>query len=186
MSERDLNAPEMSRLVEAGKVPQHGLSVTVEATPQERVALADRFGICEVRSLRADVEIRPMASGFMLTGRMKAEVVQTCVISSQPVEQTVEEDLQLRFSPDVEVGGEEEEVELAEGDLDVLPMEGDVMDVGEAVAETLALALDPYPRASDEAMKEARRFLLTEEEDRLARSPFSGLAQKRNNPDQKG
>lgn len=180
-----VSGPEMSRPVEAGKVPLHGLELTIEARPQERAALAERFGIPEVRSLRADVRIEPAAGGFQLTGHMKAEVVQTCVISSQPVEQTVDEAVQLRFAPAVEES-EEEEVELAEGDLDVLPLDGDVMDVGEAIAETLALALDPYPRASDEALAEVRRFLLTEEEDRMARSPFSGLAQKRNNPDQKG
>lgn len=180
----EMPGPEMPRLVEAGKVPQHGLRLTVEATPKEREVLAARFGINEVRSLKADVEIRPMASGFELTGKMTAEVVQACVISSHPVEQTVEETLQLRFSPDVEIS--EEELELAEGDLDVLPLEGDAMDVGEAIAETLALALDPYPRASEEALAEVRRFLLTEEEDRMARSPFSALAQKRDNPDQKG
>ena len=184
MTDMDQKPLEMSRPVEAGKVPLHGLELTVEATPKERAALATRFQICDVKSLVADVRIEPLANGYLMTGRMKAEVVQTCVISSHPVEQTVEEDLKLQFSPIVEEA--EEEIELAEGDLDILPLEGDVMDVGEAIAETLALALDPYPRASDEAIAEVRRFLLTEEEDRMARSPFAGLAQKRNNPDQKG
>lgn len=173
-----VNTPlEMPRPLEAGKVPQHGYEMTVEANPEERVALAARFQIPEVRSLVAKVKIEPQANGYLMTGRMKAEVVQTCVISSHPVEQTVEENLKLQFLPAVE--DSEEELELAEGDLDTLPLEGDVMDVGEAIAETLALALDPYPRASDEAIAEVRHLLLTEEEDRLARSPFAGLAQKR-------
>lgn len=184
MTDRDQTVPEMSRPVEAGKVPLHGLELAIEATPKERVALAARFQIPDVKSLVADVRIEPLANGYMVTGHMKAEVVQTCVISSHPVEQTVEEELKLRFAPLME--DSEEEIELAEGDLDVLPLNGDVMDVGEAIAETLALALDPYPRASDEAIAEVRRFLLTEEEDRMARSPFSGLTQKRNNPDHKG
>lgn len=189
MSDAELNpaktpGPEMSRPVEAGKVPLHGLEFTIEATPKERTALAARFQIPDVRSLVANVKLEPMGNGFLMTGRMKAEVVQTCVISSHPVEQTVDEALKLQFSPVVEES--EEELELAEGDLDVLPLEGDVMDVGEAVAETLALALDPYPRASDEALAEVRHLLLTEEEDLMARSPFAGLAQKRNKPDDKG
>ena len=119
-----------------------------------------------------------------MTGELAADVVQTCVISSHPVEQKVAETLKLQFSPDIEES--EEEIELTEGDLDVLPLEGDALDVGEAIAETLALALDPYPRASEEQLAEVRQFLMTEEEDRLARSPFSGLAQKRNNPAEKG
>ena len=184
MTEVNQTPLEMSRPVEAGKVPLHGLELKVEATPAERTALAARFQIPEVKSLVANVRLEPQANGYLMTGRMKAEVVQTCSISSHPVEQTVDEALALRFSPTVEES--EEEIELAEGDLDVLPLEGDVMDVGEAIAETLALALDPYPRASDEAIAEVRQFLLTEEEDRMARSPFAGLAQKRNNPDQKG
>lgn len=178
------DAPEMARPLEAGKVPLNGLDLTIEATPQEREALAARFQIPEVKSLRADVTVAPSGNGFLMTGKLKAEVVQTCVISSHPVEQTVEEELKLQFAPAVEES--EEELELTEGDLDVLPLEGDVMDVGEAIAETLALALDPYPRASDEAIAEVRHLLLTEEEDRLARSPFAKLAQKRNKPDDKG
>lgn len=184
MSEAVRNDAEMSRLVETGRIPPHGLRLTVEATAAEREALARRFRIPEVRSLRAEVEIVPEGSGYLMTGDLAADVVQTCVISSHPVEQKVEESLQLRFSPDVEET--EEEVELTEGDLDVLPLTGDALDVGEAIAETLALALDPYPRAPDEQLAEVRRFLLTEEEDRMARSPFSALAQKRNNPADKG
>lgn len=184
MSDTDMTSPEMSRLVETGRIPLHGLRMTVDATPQEREALARRFQIPEVRSLHADVQIRPLGTGYLLTGELAAEVVQTCVISSYPVEQKVAETLNLQFSPDGEAA--EEEVELSEGDLDVLPLTGDALDVGEAIAETLALALDPYPRASAEQMAEVRRFLMTEEEDRLARSPFSALAQNRNNPADKG
>lgn len=184
MSDALSNAPEMSRPLEAGKVPLQGLELTVEASQQEREALAARFRIREVRSLQADVKVVPSGNGFLMTGRLRAEVVQTCVVSSHPVEQTVEEELRLQFQPAVEES--EEELELSEGDLDVLPLEGDVMDVGEAIAETLALALDPYPRAPDEAIAEVRHLLLTEEEDRLARSPFAKLAQNRNKPDDKG
>ena len=194
MSEPNLIPSEMSRLVEASRVPAQGLDLTIKASEEERLALAKRFQIPEVRSLVAEVRVEPVGDGFLISGTMKAEVVQSCVLSSHPVEQSVNEAVKLRFSPaDEDAQAEVDladvdlaEIELAEGDLDVLPLEGGVMDVGEAIAETLALALDPYPRASDEAIAEVRKFLLTEEEDRMARSPFAGLAQKRNNPDQKG
>ncbi len=77
---------------------------------------------------------------------------------------------------------EAEEVELAGTDLDVLPLEGDALDLGEAVAQSLGLALDPYPRASDEVRAAAARFVLSEAEaeaiaaaDKAAASPFAAL-----------
>lgn len=177
--------PELSRLVEVGKIPLSGLRLAVEASPEERAALAQRFHIPDIKTVHADVELKLQAGGVLMTGRLEALVVQTCVISSVPVEQRIAEELQLRFSPDVEESGEEE-VELTEGDLDVLPLEGDAVDVGEAIAETLALALDPYPRAPDIELAQVRKYLMSEEEARLAGSPFAGLAQKRNASDDKG
>jgi hypothetical protein len=74
----------------------------------------------------------------------------------------------------VETAPEGGEIELADADLDTEPLSGDIIDMGEIAAQALALALDPYPRA-----KGARApGVMTEDEARLARSPFAGLGKQ--------
>ncbi|HEX6217759.1 MAG TPA: YceD family protein, partial [Sphingomicrobium sp.] len=83
----------------------------------------------------------------------------------------VDEPFDLVFLPEPRSGGDEE-IELAEGDLDTVFHDGSAIDLGGAIADTLALAIDPYPRSAgaDAALKEAG--VLTEEE----ASPFAALA----------
>jgi uncharacterized metal-binding protein YceD (DUF177 family) len=91
------------------------------------------------------------------TGRLQAHAVQPCVASGEPVPATVVEAFTLRFEPEAPAGAGEDEIELAETDLDVVPYAGGAIDLGEAVAQTFALALDPFPRApgADDALREA-------------------------------
>src|SRR3546814_15346453 len=72
----------------------------------------------------------------------------------------------------------EDEVELGEEDCDVLPMDGDSVDIGELAAETVSLVLDPYPRLPDDALAEYRRLLTSEEEAQAA----ADAEKKANNP----
>jgi uncharacterized metal-binding protein YceD (DUF177 family) len=71
--------------------------------------------------------------------------------------------------------GPDEEIELGESDCDVVFYDGAQIDLGGALADTLALSLDPYPRSAgaDAALKEAG--VLTEEQT----SPFAVLAKLR-------
>src|SRR3546814_12081794 len=71
-------------------------------------------------------------------------------------------------SSDLSSGASEDEVELGEEDCDVLPMDGDSVDIGELAAETVSLVLDPYPRLPDDALAEYRRLLTSAEEAQAA------------------
>jgi uncharacterized metal-binding protein YceD (DUF177 family) len=88
----------------------------------------------------------------------------------------VEEDFRIEFRPHPQVGDAEEEIELSEGELDVIFYEGASIDLGEAVAETLSLSLNPYPRspAAEAALRAAG--VRSEEEAKAEASPFAGLA----------
>ena len=78
-----------------------------------------------------------------MTGRLAAEVVQSCVISLEPVASTIELDFTTLYGP--EQPGKSVIVDL---DADIAePFDGEAIDIGEAVAQQLALSLDPYPRA---------------------------------------
>jgi uncharacterized metal-binding protein YceD (DUF177 family) len=73
------------------------------------------------------------------------------------VPEELDEEFSLVFRPHHVPAGNEEEIELSEGELDVIFYDGGSIDMGEAVAETLSLSLDPYPRApeAETVLKEA-------------------------------
>ena len=83
----------------------------------------------------------------------------------------VDEPFALLFRPEPE-GAADEEIELGEADCDTVFHDGGSIDLGGAIADSLALALDPYPRSAeaDAALKEAG--VMTEEQ----ASPFAALA----------
>jgi len=130
---------------------------SIEAGAAERIALAARLDLPAINALSADLEIahrrgpgetESSASGLTVTGRLRAEVRQVCVVSLEEFDGPVEEEFQIDFTPDAFDGaaGEDEiEVDLAEEDLPE-PFDGEAIDLGEIVAQQLALALDPHPR----------------------------------------
>jgi len=151
--------PEFSRpfrLDELGTAPRN---VAIEADEAERAALAKRFGLISVDSLSAKADLTREGDIVLATGSLAAEVMQACVASGDPVPATVREGFALRFVPARADQADQnaDEVELEEGDLDEIEYERSAIDLGEAAAQTLALALDPFPRApgADERLREA-------------------------------
>lgn len=150
--------------------------VEIEAEPAEREALARRFGLVGIAGLEAEAELRRSGESVAAAGRLRARVTQSCVASAEPVEASLEEEFRIEFRPLPAGGRPEEEIELGEDELDVVFYEGGAVDLGEAVAQTLALSLDPYPRspAAEAALREAG--VKSEEEARADSSPFAALA----------
>lgn len=135
---------ELSRVLAVERLPA---AVTVEADAAERAALARRYNIPAVERLSCRLTLRRSRDTVFAEGDLRAEVVQTCVVSLDPVAQSVREVFTVRFVPEgEEIGDEDPE------SPDELPYAGTTIDVGEAVAEQLALALDPYPRRPDAVM----------------------------------
>lgn len=132
--------PEFSRPVRLG--PERR-GVVLEATAAERAALALRFGILGIGSLCARLVLEPEAGGTIRArGRLEAEVEQACVVTLEPVAQRVDAPLDLRILEEGVAPGDDDPESP-----DEIESQGDLVDLGEAVAEQLALALDPYPRA---------------------------------------
>jgi uncharacterized metal-binding protein YceD (DUF177 family) len=150
MIARDPPVPEFSRPVDVESLGMSPVRLDIHADAEERANLARRFGLVELRSLSANVALERDAAGDVsLSGRLKAEVVQTCVVSLEPVHSTIDVRFDRVFSPAAEPDMESaEEVFLApEDDEPAERLAGGVIDVGEAVAETLGLEIDPFPRA---------------------------------------
>ncbi|PAX08353.1 hypothetical protein CKY28_09765 [Sphingomonas lenta] len=145
------------------------------ATPDERAALAKRFDLVSIDRLRAHFAIRREAAGITARGRVEADLVQACSVTGEPVTTHVDEAAELLFVPEQEDAGDE--VELSADALDSVPYTGDRIDLGEAAAETMALALDPFPRSPGAAAALREAGVLTEEEAKPL-GPLAGLRDK--------
>jgi uncharacterized metal-binding protein YceD (DUF177 family) len=149
--------PEFSRLYRIDTIGPAPRAVAVEAEAGERAALAARFGLAAIHRLSAEASLGRREEIVTAEGIVRAAVTQSCVATGEPVEAVVEAPFRIEFRPPPGDGPDEEEVELGEAELDVTFYNGGSVDLGEAVAETLSLALDPYPRApgAGEALREA-------------------------------
>jgi uncharacterized metal-binding protein YceD (DUF177 family) len=149
-----------------------GERIDLVADDTERNAIAQRLGLQSLSCLEAHTVISRTGEIIRVQGRLAASLEQSCVVTSEPVAAHVDEPFELVFMPEPQSGGSEEDVELGETDCDVVFYDGAVVDLGGAIADTLALTLDPYPRSAgaDAALKEAG--VLTETE----ASPFAALA----------
>jgi uncharacterized metal-binding protein YceD (DUF177 family) len=159
--------PEFSRPLALAAVPAGGQRLALEAGPEERAALARRLGLLALEALSAELALAPGPDGAVaVTGQLAAEVVQECVVSLEPVRQRVAEPVAWRLLP--------EGAEPADGeeDPDDIPCPGNQADLGEALAQQLSLALDPYPRAPDAELPEDPGAA-------AAHGPFAALAKLR-------
>lgn len=170
-----MTPPEFSRPIRVDTLGSEPRTVTIEAGEDERAALARRFGLVSIDRLAASAEIARNGVEVSARGRVAADVVQSCVASGEPVPASVDEPFALLFRPPPETGRPDEEVELGEGELDVIFYDGAAVDLGEAVAETVSLALDPYPRAPGAEAALRAAGVKSEEE----AGPFGALASLR-------
>lgn len=157
-----MSAPEFSRPERIDTIGAGARSVTITATAAERAALAQRFALVAIDRLEATFGIRRDLAGILAEGRVQAAVVQACSVTDEPLAVVVDERVALRFV--AEADASEEELELEADALDTIPYDGAAVDLGEAAAETMALALDPFPRGPGAAAALRAAGVLSEEE----------------------
>jgi uncharacterized metal-binding protein YceD (DUF177 family) len=149
-----------------------GERVEFSADEDERHRIADRLGLRSLDRLEAHATLDRKGEIVRARGRLKASLCQSCVVTDEPVDAHADEPFDIYFLPEPVGGKSDEEVELVESDCDVVFHDGSSIDLGSAIADTLALGLDPYPRsaAAEAALKEAG--VLSEAE----AGPFAALA----------
>lgn len=174
-----MTAPEYSVPVKIESLGKAPAQFRLAASEAERAALARRFSLPAIETLTGELLVVRKGEGAIVEGHWAASVIQSCVVSAAPVSARIGGPLALRFEPAATDGGE---IELEADALDVLGVEKGSIDLGEALAQSLLLALDPFPRADAATLAEARRHLLSEEQaavieqaDRRAASPFAKL-----------
>ncbi len=170
-----MTAPEFSRPVRIDTLGGQPRTLEVAATAGERAALVGRFGLLGLDRLEAVLAVSRNDEEVRVAGTLRAEVVQACVASAAPVPASLDLPFEILFRPPPAAGRPDEEVELGEDELDVVFYDKAEIDLGEAVAETLSLNLDPYPRAPDaDAVLRAAGVQREGEEEK--ETPFAALA----------
>lgn len=132
---------EFERIYDAHRLPAG--EQRLEASEAERAALAARFGLVAVKALSAQIKLVADGPTVRATGRMQADVVQSCAVSGEDLAVRIAEPIALHFVPasDRPLG---DEIELEAEDLDEIEMDATRFDLGEAVAQSMALGIDPY------------------------------------------
>ena len=151
-----MSTPELSRIVKLRPQPPERLTVT--AGEAERAALAARFAIPEVRSLVAELSLVADGKAVSARGRLTADLVQSCAVSGEAFPVRVAEPLDLLFVPEgsLDPADDEEGVEIDSDGPDEIEYQGETFDLGEAVAQSLGLAIDPYAEGPEaEAVRRA-------------------------------
>ena len=166
----ELPPPEFSRKVdirEIGEKPLH-----LSATPAECAALARRFAIVAIHRLEADIALEPIKQTILATGSFTADITQSCAVSAEDLHVHITEPLTFRFIPAGTKRRTEAEIELAPEDFDEIEFTGTAFDLGEEVAQSLGVAIDPF--AVGPMAEETRRKagLLDAE----SSGPFAALA----------
>jgi len=143
------------------------------ADESERNEIARRLGLESLSCFEAHAALTRTGEVIRAKGRLAASLHQACVVTSDPVAAHLDEAFDVIFMPEPATGAGDEATELGGSDLDVVFHDGAAIDLGTAIADTLALSLDPYPRSAgaDAALKEAG--VLSEAE----AGPFAALAQ---------
>jgi uncharacterized metal-binding protein YceD (DUF177 family) len=164
--------PEFSRRIDGLRLSPGGEQYEISAKPEERAALAKRFELLALDRLEAKVKLTPMAGGYYrLVANFEAQLTQACSITSEPVPARVAEKFTLIYGP-----VEESSEIVLDGDAEpVEPLDDGMIDIGEAVAQQLSLALDPFPRAPGASLEEEAD--LSDQSPR--ESPFAALARLR-------
>lgn len=149
-----------------------GERLDLVADDAERSHVAKRLGLGALKRLEAHVKLSRSGPQVRAEGRIAATLDQSCVVTGELVAAHVDQPFALLFVPVPDGSGPDEEIELGEADCDTIFYDGAAIDLGSAIADTLALSIDPYPRSAsaDAALKEAG--VLSEEQ----ASPFAVLA----------
>lgn len=147
-----MSASELTRTIKARHLPAD--PVVIDANDTERAALAKRFGIPRVDLLHAEISLDKDGKAVRAEGTLTAKLVQNCAISGEEFEVAVDEPVAMRFVEEGTIDaaleeGDEIEIELSSDDLDEIEYAGESFDLGEAIAQSLGLAIDPYAEGPD-------------------------------------
>ena len=172
-----------SATVRVEDVPETGRHFELEASDEIRAALAAPVGVDAIERLTATFDLSRRGEGLHVRGEVRAMVRQTCVVTLEPVTNTVAEAVDIDFSPsrDIAAAAGDEETHLLRAADEAEPLVGDAADLGLLATEFLILGVDPYPRKPGVAFDAPKAAAVD-----AAASPFAALAGWKKNDTVKG
>jgi uncharacterized metal-binding protein YceD (DUF177 family) len=175
-SQRVPVAPVLDASIRMENLPAVGREIVVSATDEQKAAIAEQLKITAVEKLDAKLEAKRFRGGIQVLGRLEAVIEQPCVVSFEPVKQVIDEPIDRVFLPSHDKAhaapaGAEIFVDVA-GDDEPDRFDGPEVDLSDLIIETLALAVDPYPRAPGASID---AVLKDDDDDDGEVSPFSRL-----------
>lgn len=164
-----MNTNEFSHIVRLHQITDR--PIVLEPNKAELAQLARRFGLTAIHRAKAEMTLNRNGAEVRAAGRLLADVVQPCAVSGEDFPAHIDEDLDLLFVPEGQAPTDEE-LDLSAGDCDEIFYSGESFDLGEAVAQGLGLAIDPFARGpnADEFRQQAGLM------DEGAAGPFAALA----------
>jgi uncharacterized metal-binding protein YceD (DUF177 family) len=179
---------EIERVVDLERLGASGTALEIVASDSERQALARRFGFLGLPAFSARVSVdRRVGGQVVVEGRLRGTIVQACILTLEPVTQELDDPFRIVFKQDLDEERDPESGEaLLSAQIDAPePLQGNLLDLGEIVAEQLSLAADPYPRRPGVKLedvlpkpRQAGRGARNEQR----RHPFADLAALRDKP----
>ena len=145
--------------VAVAQIPETGLHREIEADQAVRNAVAEVGGLREVLSVQASFDVTPKSGGrFHVAGHVRARIGQTCVVTLDPIENDIDEAIDLIFAPPEQIPQMAALVDEAEESDEETPdppepIENGIIDLGRLATDALYLAVDPYPRKPDAAFR---------------------------------
>lgn len=167
-----------SVLVAVDDIPDSGLHLQIEASPAIRDEVAELAEVRELPRLAAVFDLTRLGTGVHVAGQVNARVGQVCVVTLEPIENTIEEVVDVKFAPTV--GGAEPAPKVTRKraqskDDPPEPLVDGTLDLGALATEFLILGIDPYPR------KPGAQFAAPKAED-AGEHPFAVLEALKKRP----
>jgi len=149
---RDASRDPWRALVNVAQIPDGGLHREIEADANARAIIAESAGLRDISSARAAFDLAHLSGGRVhVAGRVQAKVGQTCVVTLEPMENDLDEAIDLIFAPPEQIPTLAHLIEEAAGSDTEIPdppepiMDG-MIDLGRLATDALLLGIDPYPR----------------------------------------
>ena len=144
-----------SKSVAVEKIPDGGSHEELTANAAQLAAMSEIAGLRGMSDARAVFDLSFAGRGRVhVTGRVSAKVAQTCVVTLEPIENLIDEPIDVLFAPADQVEAIIKAMEAAPETEEETPdppepIEGGAIDLGKLAADALFLGIDPYPRKPD-------------------------------------
>lgn len=171
---------DLSLTVPAADVSTDIREYNIKATDAQMNELVNRFKIISLSQLNAMVQLSALKEhdGFLVKGHISAKLEQQCIVSLKPVSEDIDEPFELMLvAPDVAEKFDEDEVYLDPEAPDYDAFEGGKIEIGEIIAQTVSVMMDPYPRRGDAQLEDvANKVVTVNEELEKKPNPFAVLS----------